>query len=58
MAQLDDVSSETYIDSDVTAELGLQGENRRVTVNVLNGQTDSFEKKIFKLNFESLDGKM
>ena len=58
MAQLDDVSSKTYIDSDVTAELGLQGENRRVTVNVLNGQTDSFEKKIFKLNFESLDGKM
>ena len=55
-APLDDASSKTYINSDVAAELGLQGENSRVTVNVLNGQTVSFETKIFELNLESLDG--
>ena len=41
-----------------TVELGLQEENRRVTVNFLNGRTDSFETKIFQLNLESLDGKI
>ena len=41
-----------------TVELGLQGENRGVTVNFLNGRTDSFETKIFQLNLESLDGKI
>ena len=57
-APLDDASSKTYINSDVAAELGLQGENISVTVNVLNGQTVSFETKIFELNLESLDGKI
>ena len=39
-----------------TVELGLQWENRRVTVIFLNGPTDSFKTKVFKLNLESLDG--
>ena len=39
-----------------TVELGLQVENLRVTVNFLNGRTDSFETKIFQLNLKSLDG--
>ena len=52
-ALLDDASRKTYINSDVAAELGLQGENSRVTVNVLNGQTDSLETKIFELNLQS-----
>ena len=55
---LDDASSKTYINSDVAAELGFQGENRRVTVNVLNGRTDSFETKIFELKLQSVDGKI
>ena len=38
-ALLDDISSKTYINSDVAAELGFQGEKRGVTVNVPNGQT-------------------
>ena len=57
-ALLEDASIKTYIDSDAAAKLGLQGENRRVTVNLLNSQTDSFETKIFQLNLESLDGKI
>ena len=57
MAQ-DNASSKTYINSDVAAELGLQGEDRRVTVNVLSGHTDSFETKIFELKLQSADGKI
>ena len=57
-ALLDDCSSKTYINSDVAAELGLKGKNRRVTVNVLNGRTDSFETKIFELKLQSVDGKL
>ena len=41
-AVLDDASRKTYINSNVAAELGPQGKNRRVIVNVLNVQTDSF----------------
>ena len=41
-----------------TVELRLQGESRRVTVNVLNSHTDSFETRILELNLESLDGKI
>ena len=57
MAQ-DNASSKTYINSDVAAELGLQGEDRRVTINVLNGHNDSFETKIFELKLQSVDGKI
>ena len=57
MAQ-DNASSTTYINSDVAAELGPQGEERRVTVNVQNGHTDSFETKIFELKLQSVDGKI
>ena len=39
---LDDASTRTYINSDVAAELGLQGKTERVTVNVLNGQINIF----------------
>ena len=38
-------------------ELELQGKNLKAIVNVLNGQTDSIETKIFELNLESLDRK-
>ena len=54
-ALLDDASTKTYINSDVAAELGLQGQNRGMTVNALNSQTDSFETMPFELYLESLD---
>lgn len=34
---LDDVSTKMFVKADVTAELGLQGQAEKVTVNVLNG---------------------
>ena len=49
------VLRQCYINSDVAAELGLQGQNRRMTVNALNSQTDGFETMPFELYLESLD---
>ena len=43
-ALLDEASTKTYLNADVAAELGLQGDPQSVTVNVLNGQTETFEK--------------
>ena len=44
-ALLDEASTKTYFlkNADVAAELGLQGHPQSVTVNVLNGQTETFE---------------
>ena len=52
-ALLDDASTKTYINADVTAELGLQGKTERVTVNVLNGQVETFEKRPVDVQLES-----
>ena len=57
-ALLDDGSAKTYINSDVAAELNLQGGTRKVTVNMLNGQVDSFETTPVEFELESLDGKV
>ena len=40
---LDDASTKTYINSDVAAELGLQGYLQQVNVSVLNGHVETFE---------------
>ena len=56
-ALLDDVSTKTYINADVAAELGLQGHPQRVTVSVLNGQVETFETSPIECVLESLDGK-
>ncbi|CAG2211556.1 unnamed protein product [Mytilus edulis] len=42
-ALLDDASTKTYINADVAAELGLQGQVQKVTVNVLNDNIETFE---------------
>ena len=44
-ALLDDASTKTYINVDVATELGLQGKTERVTVNVINGQVETFEAR-------------
>ena len=46
----------TYINADIAAELGLQGRPQKVTVNVLNGQTETFETMPVKVELESLYG--
>ena len=55
-ALLDDASTKTYINADVAAELGLQGKTERVTVNVLNGQVETFETRPVDVQLESLIG--
>jgi len=53
---LDEASTKTYLNADVAAELGLQGHPQSVTVNVLNGQTETFETTPVEVELESLDG--
>ena len=55
-ALLDNASTKTDISTDVASELGLHGQSKRVTVNVLNGQIDTFTTKDVALQLESLDG--
>ena len=55
-ALLDEASTKTYINADVASELRLQGISRKVTVNVLNGQTKTFETIPVDVELESLDG--
>ena len=55
-ALLDDASTKTYINADVAAELGLQSKTERVTVNVLNGQVETFETRPVDVQLESLIG--
>ena len=54
-ALLDDASTRTYLNSDVAAQLGLQGEYQRVSVNVLNGRVEAFETMPVELEVESVD---
>ena len=51
-ALLDDASTKTYINTDVAAELGLQGSLQRV-----NGKVETFETSPVEFVIESLDGK-
>ena len=55
-ALLDEALTKTYLNADVAAELGLQGHHQSVTVNVLNGQTETFETTPVEVVWESLDG--
>ena len=56
-ALLDDESTKTYINGDVAAELGLEGSTQRITVNMLNGEDDSFETMPVEFDLQSIDGK-
>ena len=55
-ALLDDASTNTYINDDVAAELGLRGKTEKVTVNVLNGQVETFETRPVNVELQSVDG--
>ena len=55
-ALLDDASTKTYVNADVAAELGLQGKTEKVTVNVLNGQVETFETRPVDIELESVAG--
>ena len=55
-ALLDDASTKSYINADVAAELGLQGTTEKMTVNVLNGQVETFETKPVNIQPLSITG--
>ena len=55
-ALLDDASTKTYINTDVATELGLKGNKEQVTVNVLNGQLETFETMPVTFELESVNG--
>ncbi|MCG8112260.1 MAG: retropepsin-like domain-containing protein, partial [Candidatus Thiodiazotropha taylori] len=54
-ALLDDASTKTYINADVAAELGLKGKTEQVTVNVLNGQVETFETRPVEFELQSVN---
>ena len=56
-ALLDDASTKTYINHDVAAKLGLQGEKEMVMVNVLDGNVEAIETMPVKLTLESVNGR-
>ena len=55
-ALLDDASTKSYVNTDVTAELSLQGRTEKMTVNLLNGQVETFETKPINIEFMSITG--
>lgn len=55
-ALLDDASTKTYLNADIAAELGLSGEIKNVSVNVLDGQMKIFETMPVNVGLESVDG--
>ena len=55
-ALLDDCSTKTYINSDVAAELGLEGRRELMKVNVLNGKEESFESQPVTMILKNLSG--
>ena len=55
-ALLDDGSTKTYINADVASQLGLTGQTQEVTIDVLNGQSESFKTMPVDFMVESCDG--
>ena len=51
-----ETSTKTYINADVASELGLEGIPLKGTVNVLNGQTGTFETRPVDVELKFLDG--
>ena len=55
-AILDDASTKFYVYSDVAAELGLHGRTEKRTVNVLNGQVETFKTSPINVELTSITG--
>ena len=55
-ALLDDASTQTYVNEDVAAELGLNGTFETIKVNVLNGDCKSFQTMPVEFGLESVNG--
>ena len=55
-ALLDEGSSRSYLNSDVAAELGLEGRPQELTVNVLNDNQEKLNSLVVEFTISSLDG--
>ena len=55
---LDDGSSRTYLNSDIAAELGLEGRPHEPTVNVLNDNQERLATSVVEFMISSLDEKV
>ena len=55
-ALLDDASTQTYVNSEVAVMLGLTGQSKSVTVNVLNDHTRTFITRPTNVELKSVDG--
>ena len=55
-ALLDDGNTKSYLNSDIAAELEIQTISQKVKVNVLNGNTETFETMPVTVNLGSLNG--
>ena len=53
-ALLNEASTKTYINADVASEFGLEGMPRKITGNVLNCQTETFETMPVDVELEGL----
>ena len=53
---LDDASTKSYINADVADKLDLQGRNKKLTVNVLNGQAETFKTRPVNVRLKSTTG--
>ena len=57
-AVLDGASTKTYVNSDVAAELGLNGKSQKVKVNVLNGHVKTLDTTPIEVILQSTNGKV
>lgn len=57
-ALLDEGSSRSYLNSDVNAELGLEGRSHELTVKVLNDNQEKLYPSVVELTINSLDGRV
>ena len=57
-ALLDDGSTQTYLNADIAAKLGLHGEIWTSQVNVINGAVATFETAPVELTLRSMNGQV
>ena len=57
-ALLDDGSTQTYLNADIAAKLGLHGEIWISQVNVINGAVATFETVPVELTLRSMNGQV
>ena len=53
---LDDASTQTYVNEDVLAELGLNSTFETIKINVLNGECKSIQSMPVQFGLESVNG--